>query len=60
VAFIVFLQQQLVVFEYQPLDLPQIMPTDAAITGKRDGIQPILAFSVRRPYMNVGRLVGFI
>jgi hypothetical protein len=31
------LHQKLLVLEYQPLDLPQIMPADAAIIGKTNG-----------------------
>jgi hypothetical protein len=60
VVFTVLLHQKLLVFEYQPLDLPQIMPTNAAIIGKNNGTQPILALSVRRTHMDMGRFVGFI
>jgi len=34
----VFLHQKLLVLEYQPLDLPQIMPANAAIVGQSNWI----------------------
>jgi hypothetical protein len=56
----VLLDQKLLVLEYQPLNLAEIMAANAAVVGEPDGIQPDFAFSIRATNVDMGRLVGFI
>ena len=47
VVFMISFDQQLLVFEDQTFNYPQVANCDAPVAGKPDGLKPELAFAIR-------------
>jgi hypothetical protein len=53
---IVFLQQEIDVFKDQSLDFPHNMRGNAAVSTKTHWVEPVFAFTLRTPNVDVWRL----